>query len=299
MNARGLVVAAAALPWLLLGCVVEQRDFEALREQVRVQQKQINDFKARQEEQALRVEALNNGFKILGDKAEDNARRIDEIEERGINLVVSSAPGPAPVSPPAVAAPPVIQPPPPTPAPPAAAVPAAPPEPVLLTNLPKKQAPEAVPPKKEVPEAAPPKKELPEPQPGEQVITTAPRAEKLYASALALFSNREYAEAATKFQEFVAEFPDHKLAGNAQYWIGECRYTQRRFGEAAEEFAKVERSFPSSPKVPASLYKKGLSLWETKRTADAQAALQHLVETYPQSEEAAKARERLERWKKP
>ena len=45
-----LVIAAAALPLLLAGCVVEQRDFEALKEQVRVQQRQINDLKARQEE---------------------------------------------------------------------------------------------------------------------------------------------------------------------------------------------------------------------------------------------------------
>jgi tol-pal system protein YbgF len=310
MNARGLVFAGAALPWLLLGCVVEQRDFEALREQVRLQQKQINDLKARQEDQALRLETLNNGFKILGDKAEENSRRIDDVEERGPGLLVGSAPAaapaaaplpatpaqfPPPVSPAPAAAPPpaqeppAVQPPPATPAPLPATVSAARPEPVLLTNLPRKEAPEA----------APPKKEVSEPPAGDQIITTAPRAEKLYASALALFSNREYPEATGKFREFVAEFPDHKLAGNAQYWIGECHYTQRRFGEAAEEFAKVERDFPASPKVPASLYKKGLSLWELKRTADAQATLQHLVDTHPQSEEAGKAREKLERWKKP
>ena len=78
MVARGLRLAGVALPLLLLGCVVEQRDFEALRDQVRIQQRQINDLKARQEEQGLRVDTLNNGFKILGDKAEENARRIDE-----------------------------------------------------------------------------------------------------------------------------------------------------------------------------------------------------------------------------
>lgn len=299
MNARGLVVAAGTLPWLLLGCVVEQRDFEALREQVRLQQKQVNDLKARQEEQALRLETLNNGFKILGDKAEDNARRIDDVEQRDFDRVLSAEPPPPAAresAPPASAPPPAVAPavpaaPAPVSSPPVAApaAPAAPAEPILLTNIPRKPAPEP----------APPKKEAPEPPAGEQVITTAPRAEKLYASALALFSNREYAEATVKFNEFVSEFPDHKLAGNAQYWIGECHYTQRRFGEAAEEFAKVERVFPSSPKVPASLYKKGLSLWETRQAADARSALQRLLEVYPQSEEAGRARERLERWKKP
>ena len=51
----------------------------------------------------------------------------------------------------------------------------------------------------------------------------------------------------------MADYPDHKLAGNAQYWIGECYYSQKRFAEAAEEFAKVEKLFPASPKVPAAL----------------------------------------------
>ena len=102
-----------------------------------------------------------------------------------------------------------------------------------------------------------------------------------------------------KFEEFVAVYPDHKLAGNAQYWIGECYYSQKRFAEAAEEFAKVEKSYPASHKVPAALLKKGLSLAELKRMPEAQAALQRIVERHGQSEEAAKAKERLGRWKQP
>ncbi len=102
-----------------------------------------------------------------------------------------------------------------------------------------------------------------------------------------------------KFREFVAVYPDHKLAGNAQYWIGECLYSQRRFAEAAEEFAKVETDYPASHKIPAALLKKGLSLEELKRMPEAQAVLQQLVERYGKSEEAAKAKEKLERWKQP
>jgi len=287
MIARGRMFAAAALSSLLLGCVVEQRDFEALRDQVRLQQKQINDLKARQEEQGLRVETLHNGFKILGDKAEENARRIDGIEERGAGLGFAPAPPPAvqpqqaaavPQLPVAPAAPPPPPPPPAPAAPPPASAPA-PAEPPLLTNLPK------------APDSAPPA--------GGELISSASKAEKLYAGALALYSNREYPQATAKFQEFVADYPDHKLAGNAQYWIGECHYSQRRFAEAAEEFAKVERLFPASPKVPGALYKRGLSLWELKKPADAQAAMQRIIDKHAQSDEAGKARERLERWRQP
>ena len=51
--------------------------------------------------------------------------------------------------------------------------------------------------------------------------------------------------------------------------------------------------------MPAALLKKGLSLAELKRMPEAQAALQRIIERYGQSEEAAKAKEKLERWKQP
>ena len=254
MIARRLSLLGAVCSLVLPGCVVEKRDFEALRDQVRLQQKQINDLKSRQEEQSLRVDTLNNGFKILGAKAEENARRIDELgEQEAPGALKAAAAAPAE---PAAAAPP---PPAPQPAPPPAAPPAAE-APILITNLPRGAAAE--------------------PAQGGEIITAAPKAEKLYASALALYSGREYQQATVKFEEFVASYPDHKLAGNAQYWIGECYYSQKRFAEAAEEFAKVEKTYPTSHKVPAALLKKGLSLAELKRMPEAQAELQQIVERY-------------------
>jgi len=274
MIAKRLSLLGVVLSLVLPGCVVEKRDFEALRDQVRLQQKQINDLKARQDEQGLRVDTLNNGFKILGDKAEENARRIDALGERETQSApLAATPVPAPLE--ARAAPQADASPVSAPAP----APAPADGPILITNLPKTAASE--------------------PPPGGEIITAGPKAEKLYAGALALYSNREYQQATAKFQEFVADYPDHKLAGNAQYWIGECYYSQKRFAEAAEEFAKVEKAYPASHKVPAALLKKGLSLAELKRMPEAQAALQRIVERYGQSEEAAKAKEKLERWKQP
>jgi tol-pal system protein YbgF len=260
------------LSLMLPGCVVEKRDFEALRDQVRLQQKQINDLKARQEEQGLRVDTLNNGFKILGAKAEENARRIDDLGEKDTQPAPQAAAS-VPAAPPAPAAPHLAEP------PVSASAPAPAEGPILITNLPRPA--------------------VPEPPPDGEIITAGPKAEKLYAGALALYSSRDYQQATAKFEEFVAGYPDHKLAGNAQYWIGECYYSQKRFAEAAEEFSKVEKVYPASHKVPAALLKKGLSLAELKRMPEAQAALQRIVERHGQSEEAAKAKERLERWKQP
>ncbi len=270
---RELFVLGVALVLALPGCVVEQRDFEDLRDQVRLQQKQINDFKARQEEQGLRIDTLNNGFKILSDKAEENARRIDGLSERGTLAQPVAPDSSAPIAPtlsPMVELP-AAAPPTPEPAPGEA--------PILLTNQPRPG--------------------VTEPPPGGEIITAGPKAEKLYAGALALYSARDYQQATARFGEFVSTYPDHKLASNAQYWIGECYYSQRRFAEAAEEFAKVEKAYPTSHKVPGALLKKGLSLAELKRMPEARAALERIIDKHGQTEEAAKAREKLERWKQP
>jgi tol-pal system protein YbgF len=277
MNARGLRwlgIALIALP----ACAIDPKEFETLRDQVLLQQRLINDLKARQEEQVLRGETLNNGFKILGDKAEENSRRLDDLaeligEQGAMAPVAAPAPRPAPAAAPLAAAPTPIQAPAPAPVP--APVPA-PASPILLTNRP----------------ASPPA-----PAPDDEIISVETRPDKVYVRALETFNRRDYAGSAEQFRGFVATFPDHILAGNAQYWIGECFYTQKRFAEAAEEFGRVEQTYPGHRKVPDALLKRGLSLRELRRTAEAQGALERILAKYPQSDAAAKAREFLARWK--
>ncbi len=267
---RWLGVALIVLP----GCMIDQREFDSLREQVLLQQRVINDHKARQEELSLRVDNLNNGFKILGDKATENSQRIDDLAE--VIAETGGAP-PPPVA--AAGAPPSLAAAPAPAAPSPVKTPAQPPAPILLTN--RSAA------------AAPP----PAPSEGEDVIGADTRPDKLYVHALQAFNRRDYAGAADQFRSFLATFPEHILAGNAQYWIGECFYTQKRFADAATEFDKVERLYPKHRKVPDALLKKGLSLRELRRSAEAQGALGRILAEYPQSEAAAKAREFLARWK--
>lgn len=79
--------AGAALAFLLSGCAAETAEFKSLREQVRLQQKQIVDLKSQQVEQQAKVEILDNGFRIIGDKVEENALRLDDMEGTTGSLV--------------------------------------------------------------------------------------------------------------------------------------------------------------------------------------------------------------------
>ncbi len=115
-----------------------------------------------------------------------------------------------------------------------------------------------------------------------------------YQEAFKLVRDKNYGGAARSFSVFLRTYPDSSLAGNSQYWLGECYYGQRRFQEAIDEYERVFTFYPSSSKVPASLLKIGYAHLELKHLSIARSVFQQLVRTHPQSSEAIKAHGRLQ-----
>ncbi|MCD4652335.1 tol-pal system protein YbgF, partial [bacterium] len=96
-----------------------------------------------------------------------------------------------------------------------------------------------------------------------------------------------------EFQSFISAFSDSALADNAQYWIGECYYSQQRYDEALVEFNQVLQKYPEGDKYIPAMLKKGLSQIETGNLQNGRAALSKLIEDYPYSTEARIAQDRL------
>ena len=123
---------------------------------------------------------------------------------------------------------------------------------------------------------------------------TPPHGEgKAYEQSLHALKSGDYAGAQKGFSEFLQRHPDSKLAGNAQYWLGECYYGVKDYGQAIEAFDLVRRSYPGSAKVPAALLKKGFAYAALKDRGRASSTLKQVVEVYPRSPEAIKAKEKL------
>lgn len=114
--------------------------------------------------------------------------------------------------------------------------------------------------------------------------------EKLYATAMASFRGEEHGQAVLEFAEVVDRFPQHPLASNAQYWIGETYYRQRDFRQALLEFEKVVNGYPQSAQVPEALLKIGLCQRALKDTAAARESLERLVKSYPNTNAATQAK---------
>ena len=124
--------------------------------------------------------------------------------------------------------------------------------------------------------------------------TIEAKPEDLYRSAIEDINKGNFAFAESRLLTFLIEFPKHDLAGNAQYWLGETAYGQKKFELAITEFDKVRKNYRKSPKVPAALLKKGYAQIEIGHKISARTTLKGLINSYPKSEEAKLAREKLE-----
>ena len=122
---------------------------------------------------------------------------------------------------------------------------------------------------------------------------TADGEGKSYEQSLHAFKNNDYDGARKGFADFLQRHPDSKLAGNAQYWLGECYYGTKDYGQAIEAFDRVQRAYPDSAKVPAALLKKGFAYVALNDRGRASSTLKQVVEAYPRSPEATKAKEKL------
>jgi len=154
---------------------------------------------------------------------------------------------------------------------------------------------------------APPAAAPAEPTPSSRPSTNALQPQDIYQAAYIDFSKGSYPLAIAGFREFLRRYPDHPLAGAAQYWIGEAHFSLARgytnggqtdkateaLEQAVQEFRKVQANYARSEKAATALYKEALALLDLKQPAVAQARLQYLVDNFPQAEEAPLARERL------
>jgi TolA-binding protein len=59
------------------------------------------------------------------------------------------------------------------------------------------------------------------------------------------------------FQDIVNSFPQHRLAPDAQFFVGEALVAQERWDEAFEAFEAVANRFPTATRAPSALLRAG------------------------------------------
>jgi tol-pal system protein YbgF len=101
-----------------------------------------------------------------------------------------------------------------------------------------------------------------------------------YNYAVSLVKNKQYPEARASFQQFVTNNKQHKLAGNAYYWLGETYYVNSDFVTAADTFRQGFEANPEGVKAPDNLYKLSKSLLHMQKKQEACVVLSQIQKRY-------------------
>ncbi len=117
---------------------------------------------------------------------------------------------------------------------------------------------------------------------------------ELFAEAHGQLLDGDFDGAQSGFETFVNENPDHSLAGQAWYWLGETFFVRSDFTEAADAYIAALRAQPSGEKAPDSLVRLAASLNGMGRQADACATLGRFNGQFPDASAASRARARRE-----
>lgn len=141
-----------------------------------------------------------------------------------------------------------------------------------------------------IPPQQEPQGTVPEPP---QTATTNAECGTMYDDAFVLVRRAEHQRAIEQFQAFLAACPDHELAENAYYWIGESYYSLGQYPEAIAQLQSLLERFKASPNTGRALFKLGRSQEELGRRDEARQTFQRLIDEYPDTLEAEQARERL------
>jgi len=114
--------------------------------------------------------------------------------------------------------------------------------------------------------------------------------ESVYAKGLETFKTGDMPAAREIFTKFLEQYPQHDLAANAQYWIGETFYNEKGYEPAILAYQEVIKQYPNKDKVPAAMLKQAMCFRAIKDIKSARYVLKKLEEGFPRSEEAKKAK---------
>jgi len=96
------------------------------------------------------------------------------------------------------------------------------------------------------------------------------------------------------YEEYARKWPSDPKSAEAGFRAGELLFGQKRFREALLSFGRVAEDFPRSERAPTAMLGAAESMARLDMKDEAAAVLGQLIEKYPKSDAAAKARARLQ-----
>ncbi len=117
-------------------------------------------------------------------------------------------------------------------------------------------------------------------------------AQQMYDASLSQLRRGSAATGRAGLREMLQAYPKSELVPDALYFVGQS-FSSENPDSAAAYYRKVVKEYPTSSRAPAALYGLGLLAERHGDKAEARDAYNQLLKSYPKSDEAALARDRL------
>jgi tol-pal system protein YbgF len=122
---------------------------------------------------------------------------------------------------------------------------------------------------------------------------TDPAEKKEFDAALAVFRTGDFAGAQASLLNFLRRYPTSGYAASSLFWIGNSQYATKDYKEAVINFRKLLNIAPQHARAPEAMLAISNCLVELKDMKAAKKAMEELISTYPSSDAAQTAKERI------
>ena len=120
----------------------------------------------------------------------------------------------------------------------------------------------------------------------EQKILPNESPKTQYEFATSFLKVGDYSMAERAFREFVKTNPEHKLAGNAQYWYAETFRIRQLYTDAASAYLEGYQKYPKGEKAPINLLKLGVSMVQIGEKEQGCKMIKGVEKQYPKANQS-------------
>ena len=118
-------------------------------------------------------------------------------------------------------------------------------------------------------------------------------SEAIFEGGLSDYLRGNIDNAQGQFLDYLALYPTHSKADQAQFYLAETYYSSVDYEEAIRQFDQVYKRHPLSGLAPDSIYKKGMAYVKLRNREEAIRAFQSVMARFPESNAAPLARSEL------
>lgn len=123
------------------------------------------------------------------------------------------------------------------------------------------------------------------------------RSKQTYENGRKLYDEEKYDEAIEILKGVVASKPKSEDARRSQLLVADCYFASKDFASAALEYGEFKKSYPKDAMVPNATYRQAQSFKNLNKKSEAKLFYQELVDRFPKSPLAAKAKAEMKKLK--